>query len=213
MKTINSRYFRIIELFSVTLTVLLKFILMDWLGMRAFYIAGICVFWMSYVAYRYYLDHSILKYWGYKKENFGKSQRILLPFVIASIGITILYAHMNGISLLNPGIIPVILLYPVWGIIQQFLLVCILSENLKNTSFFISRKYHLMIVVSGFFSLIHYPYLSLMVFTFIMEIVFLEVYMRWRNLWALGFAHGIIATFLLYFVLNRDLWIELFAWF
>lgn len=36
------------ELVAVSLTVILKFILMDWLSMRAFYIGGICLFWALY---------------------------------------------------------------------------------------------------------------------------------------------------------------------
>jgi hypothetical protein len=41
-----------------------------------------------------------------------------------------------------------------------------------------------------------------------MEVVFIIVYIKWRNLWAMGIAHGWIATFILYFVLERDLWAE-----
>jgi uncharacterized membrane protein (DUF485 family) len=52
-----------------------------------------------------------------------------------------------------------------------------------------------------------------MAFTFAMEVIFLTVYFKWRNLWAIGLAHGWIATFLIYYVLDRDLWTELFAWF
>jgi len=206
-------HFRFIELLNVALTVMLKFILMDWLGMRAFYIAGISFFWLGYVIYRYYLDPSVLNYWGYKRKNFGKSMGILLPFIGISLCITLVNSKLNRIPILNPHIIPVIILYPIWGTVQQFMLVCIVGQNLQNTDFFSKRKYRLLIAVSGLFGLIHYPYWSLMIFTFIMELIFLRVYMQWRNIWAIGVSHGLIATFLLYFVLNRDLWIELFAWF
>jgi len=213
MKSNNPESPIFFELAAAILTVLLKFIVMDWLGMRAFYISGVCIFWLGYAAYRYSSDHAILKNWGYRKENFGKSLRVLLPFLGISMGVALLYARLNDIPILNFNIIPILLLYPVFGIIQQFMLVCILARNLQYTSFFSSRRYLMILAVSVLFSLIHYPYPWLMIFTFFMEIVFLSVYLKWRNLWAIGFAHGFIATFLLYYILNRDLWKELFVWF
>jgi hypothetical protein len=213
MKSAGPGKFQIIELVSIGLTVFLKFILMDWLGMRAFYIAGACLFWFGYVVYRYSLDHSTLRLWGLKKENFRKSLRVLLPFLTVSAVITIIYGKLNHILIINLHILPVLLLYPIWGVIQQFMLMCIFARNLQNTIFFSSRKYLVIILVSFVFSLVHYPYVMLMGFTFIMEVVFFMVYLRWRNLWAIGFTHGWIASFLMYYALNRDLWIELFAWF
>lgn len=213
MKLIKPGYFRFSELLAVSVTVILKFILMDWLGMRAFYITGICLFWLWYVIYRYSHDNSILRTWGFKKDNFGRSLRILLPFLIISICLTMVYGKLNDLPIVNYHLIPVLLLYPVWGIVQQFMLACIVVRNLNDTAFFAAHKYLVILPASILFSIIHYPYPVLMVFTFFMEAIFLVVYLRWRNLWAIGLAHGWIATFLLYYVLNRDLWIELFAWF
>jgi hypothetical protein len=61
------------------------------------------------------------------------------------------------------------------------------------------------------FAWVHYPSLPLMVFTFFMELVFLVAYFKWRNLWALGLYHGWVASLLLFFVLGRDLWNELWT--
>jgi len=213
MKPINRKYFTYIELSALVLTVLLKYLLMDWLGMRAFYIAGICLFWSGYIAYRYSLDHSILRSWGLQKENFGKSLRVLLPFLIISVFLTIIFGKINHIPIINLNIIPVLVLYPLWGIIQQFMVVCILVQNLQNLPGFSLRMNRAILLPSILFSLIHYPHFTLMAFTFIMEIIFITVFQRWRNLWSLGIAHGWIASFVLYYFLNRDLWVELFAWF
>jgi len=205
--------YQAVELWAVAVTVLLKFILMDWLGMRAFYIAGTCIFWFAYVIFRYRQDHTILKFWGFKRENFAKSMYILLPLFAATGVITLIYGMYSGIYLLNIHIIPVFLLYPAWGIIQQFMLVCIIAQNIHNTVYFSLRKARVILFVSVLFSLVHYPYPVLMIFTLLMEIIFLVVFYRWRSLWAIGLMHGWIATLLLYYVLQRDLWLELFAWF
>jgi hypothetical protein len=119
----------------------------------------------------------------------------------------------SGSGIFSIHIIPVLLLYPAWGIIQQFMLVCIIARNLQDITYLSNHKIPVILLVSMFFSLVHYPYIILMAFTLLMEIIFLLVYDRWRNLWAIGLMHGWAATFLLYFVLHRDLWLELFAWF
>jgi uncharacterized protein len=205
--------FQAIELYAVGLSVLLKFIMMDWLGMRAFYITGTCLFWLGYVFYRYRKDNSILKLWGFKREYLLKSLYALLPFLGIIAVFSLLYGLYSGTRILNIHILPVLLLYPAWGIIQQFMLACIIARNLQFSAYFSRHTIQLIILVSLLFSVIHYPYLKLMGFALLMEIIFLFVYDRWRNLWALGLMHGWAATLVLFYFLHRDLWAELFAWF
>jgi hypothetical protein len=186
---------------------------MDWLGMRAFYIGGICLFWFSYLFYRYTLDHSFFIKQGLKRENFKKSLGSLLPYLLLIICITVIYGKLHAAGMLNPHILPILALYPVWGIVQQFMVAGILAESLQSLRSVSSNRYFIVILTSGIFSLVHYPGTILMAFTFTMEVILLTVFFKWRNLWAIGIVHGWTATFLLYYVLDRDLWMELFAWF
>jgi len=202
-----------VELPALIITAVSKFIVMDWLGMRAFYISAICMFWLCYVYYKYKQDRSVIRYWGFKLENTGRSLLMLMPFLVVCIALMVLFAYRNHTSLLNFHMMPVMILYPLWGTVQQFMLTGIVADILGKTKQLSHHKWAVILLTSFLFGLIHYPHAVLMVFTFIMEIVFLTVYFKWWNLWALGISHGIIATFLLYYVLNRDLWIELFAWF
>ena len=181
--------------------------------MRAFYIAGICLFWIAYIFYRVSVNNNILSFWGFKREFFKQTMLSLLPFVILSITVSILYGHFNNGLFITWHIIPIFILYPLWGIIQQYLMLGIISNSLLSIFEVKLNRYITIFLVSFLFGLIHYPSFFLMIFTFIMELVFITVYFRWRNLWAIGIAHGWIASFLLYFVLERDLWTELFKWF
>jgi uncharacterized protein len=202
-----------IELPAVALTAVLKFVVMDWLGMRAFYIGGICLFWFFYLLFLYKIDHSVFIKLGLKKENFKKSFLALLPYFLLIICITVLYGKIKAINLLNPHILPILALYPLWGIIQQFMVAGVLAESLQNLRSVSSNRYIIILLTSSIFGLVHYPGILLMAFTFTMEVIFLTVYFRFRNLWAIGLIHGWAATFLLYYIFERDLWLELFAWF
>lgn len=181
--------------------------------MRAFYISGACLFWLVYVILRYKSNNSILRYWGFKKENFRKAFLLLLPFTMIGIFVIIIFGLVHNQYMLNWHIIPVFFLYPVWGLIQQFMIAGLIAGNLISINSIHFKNYQVVLLTSIVFSLVHYPYSFLMIFVFFMQLIFTLVYIIWRNLWALGLIHGWIATFLLYYTLERDLWLELFAWF
>jgi len=202
------------ELSGIIVTAALKFIMMDWLNMVAFYIAGICLFWIGYIIYRYYHDRNIASRWGFKKEDFANTIIFLIPFILLCIISSIILGETSSsIAILNWRVIPILFLYPLWGLFQQYIMLVLIADNLVELEKIELKKYQAILITSVLFSFIHYPSIVLMIFTFFMEIIFLIAWFRWKNLLALGLTHGIIATFLLFYVLERDLWIELFEWF
>ncbi|MEA1886615.1 MAG: hypothetical protein U9N72_05350 [Bacteroidota bacterium] len=101
------------ELTGIIVTAVLKFIIMDWLNMVAFYIAGICLFWISYIIYRYVHDRAVLKKWGFRKEGFKQTMVFLIPFFVICIASSIILGEVNtSISILNWRVVPVLFLYP-----------------------------------------------------------------------------------------------------
>jgi uncharacterized protein len=186
---------------------------MDWLDWRAFYITGIFLFWLGYIYYRVKSNRDTLKHWGFKKEYFKQTLLYLAPLVFIASVVSVLYSLFNKSLSFSWYFILVLILYPLWGIIQQFMMLGIISHNLVTITGGKMNRYLIIFLVSTLFSLIHYPSFFLMIFTFFLEVVFITVYLKWRNLWAIGIAHGWIATFILYYVLDRNLWSELFSMF
>jgi len=206
VKTDRYRYF---EILAVLLTGGLKFILMDLLDYRVFYICFISLFWIAYVYKRYRNDPTILKTWGFQKDHFRQSMGFILPFaIIASAGI-LLYGFLKRTDTHFGHLVPVFALYPVWGLVQQFMLIGILAGNLKSLSKVSFRNYQIILITSILFSLVHFPSAFLMIFTFFMELLFIISYLKWRNLWSLGLYHGILGCLILFYVMGRDPWLEL----
>lgn len=202
------------ELAGILVTAALKFIMMEWLNMMAFYIAGVIFFWIGYIIYRYVHDSTILIKWGFRKEGFKNTFISLVPFIILCILTSIFLADTKAsVNILNWRVIPVVFLYPLWGLFQQYIMLVLIADNLVELEKIKLNKYQAILITSVLFSLIHYPSFFLMIFTFFMELIFLLAWFRWKNLLAIGLAHGLIATFLLFYVLERDLWLELFEWF
>lgn len=187
----------------------MKYVLIDWLNLRAFYIAGACIFWSTYICKRHRDNKFILQQWGLRKDYFKRTFLFLTPFVLFMIAAIIWYGISYNAIFLNWHVIPVFLFYPLWGIIQQFLIVSLVAGNLQAITSVNLSKYQILLLTSTVFAWVHYPSLPLMVFTFFMELVFLIAYFKWRNLWPLGLFHGWVASLLLFFVLDRDLWNEL----
>jgi hypothetical protein len=208
---LNSTKKHYIELLALTLTAVLKFIMMDWLQWRGVYIAGICIFWLGYVIIQVKNNRNQLEIWGFRKTGFRQSLVFLLPFIaLVTLG-CLVFSGFKGSMFFSWHILPVLALYPLWGLIQQFLMLGVISQNLR--SLFVTKVNHfvIIIIVSALFSLIHYPSFFLMVVTFFLEMLFITVYFKWKNLWAIGIAHGWVATFLLFYVSERNLWQELFV--
>lgn len=200
---------RWLEILAVVITGAMKYILMDWLELRAFYIGAACLFWIVFIYRRYREDHAILKSWGFRKDHFKRTFLFLLPFALTVIAGIVWYGFAFNATFLNWHVIPVVLLYPAWGTIQQFMMLSLIAGNLRTISSLNLRDSHIILLTSMLFALAHYPSLPLMGFAFFMEVGFISVFFKWKNLWPLGLYHGWIASLLLFFVMGRDLWNEL----
>ncbi len=205
----NSDRRRWIEILAVVLTGGLKYVLVDWLNFRIFYIMAACLSWIIYILSRYRHDRNTLQRWGFRKENFKRSFLFILPFALLTIGGILWYGLHFHRNFLNWHVIPILFLYPLWGMIQQFMMTALIAGNLLAAGNLNIGKYRVILITSLLFSMAHFPYLSLMVYAFFMEILFTFTYFKWRNLWPLGLFHGWVSGLLLFFVLGRDLWSEL----
>jgi hypothetical protein len=206
---VNSDKYRYFEILAVLLTGVLKFLLMGIFDYRAFYIGLTCLFWLIYVFRRYQGDHTILRTWGFQRDNFKQSVLFLLPFAILSYSGIMVYGILNHVKILNFNVIPILFLYPVFGLVQQFMMLGLIAGNLASMRNPALKKYQIILITSVLFSLVHFPSVFLMIFTFFMELIFIITYLKWRNLWSLGLYHGITGCLLLFYVMERDLWLEL----
>lgn len=184
---------------------------MDYFNWRLQFVVAATLFWIGYVLYRRKKDPEILSYWGFRTDNFKQVVSMILPFGIFSIIAFIcigIYQHTLNISW---HIIPILLLYPVWGIIQQFLLIALVVGNLQNYEpAFLSRVF-IITIASVLFSLVHYPVGWLMVGTFVLAIFYGLIYMKKQNIYALGIFHGWLGGIFYYTVVDSDPFLNVFG--
>ncbi len=209
MKAENKQ--RLFEIIAVLITGAGKFVFMDWLNWRAFYVVGACLFWIGFVIYRYKKDANILEYWGFTKTNFKETFLMLLPLGIISVVLFFIVGNHFGTIIINKNIIPILLLYPIWGVIQQFIVVALVAGNLRDMDGLKISKWTIIILTSVVFAVVHFPFLTLVGGTFLLALVYTTIYLKKKNLYVLGLYHGWLGAIYFYTIVGRDPWAEVFG--
>jgi membrane protease YdiL (CAAX protease family) len=204
---------RVFEIAAVLATGAGKFVFMDWLGWRLAYTITAILFWFAYIIIRYSRNRQILIYWGFSKKDFAFVMRKLAPW--AFIGLLIFFGigYFRNTLIINWHILPILFIYPIWGVIQQYLIVGLIAGNLKDMNGRKPKKNIIIAITALVFSAVHYPNYWLIIGTFLLAIVYTIIYLYRKNLFALGLLHGWLGAFYFYTVLNRDPWLEMFRHF
>ncbi len=198
------------ELVAVVLTGLGKFLFMDWLNLKLAYILVAILFWSGYVLYQQQKQPGILSYWGLSTVSFFKSFWSLFPIFIGISLLAVCYGQYSGSSVLDLSILAILLLYPIWGIIQQFIIIALVGRNLKDHSKIDLNKSTIIAITAFVFGIVHYPHPLLIIATFLLALVYTHLYLKGYNLLVLGIYHGWLGAVFYYTVLGRHAWNEVF---
>jgi uncharacterized protein len=199
------------EIIAVLITAAGKFIFMDFLQWKFPFIVASIVGWGAYVLYRNKRDHTILAHWGFRTDNFKKVLRMVLPFGIAAVAAFFITGYFLGTINISWHIIPILLLYPIWGVIQQFLVIGLMAGNLQDLEQQKMSNPLIIFLTALLFGLVHYPYYWLMLGTFILALFYGFIYLKERNVYVMGLFHGWLGGLFFYTVVNRDPFAEVFG--
>lgn len=199
---------RIFEILAVILTGTFKFVFVDYLNAKFWFILIAGLFWCGYIIFRLFQDRRVINKWGFGFVGFKSSIKIILiPALIVTL-LSIWYGTSQDQLILSWHIIPIMVLYPLWGTVQQFLIISLFGGNLAQIE---KPRISLVVIVgltSILFSVVHYPSIQLMGVTFLLAIFYMLIFLRFKNLWALGLFHGWLGCIFYFFVLGRDPWVE-----
>jgi membrane protease YdiL (CAAX protease family) len=172
----------------------------DVLHAKTVFVIGAVVVWLSYVLWRWRNDRSVLRAWGLRRDNLAAAARATLVITVPLVICGTAYGFTTGHFPPPRGFWLILLLYPAWGIAQQFLLNAMLARNLST----LLPAWAVVLLSAVLFAAAHAPDLPVVALTLLAGALWVLMYRRWPNLWALGIAHGIIGTVVFYGVLGRD---------
>ena len=202
---------RLLEISAVILTAIGKFIFMDYLNWRFPFVAIAIISWVSYIIYRKSKQPGITKYWGFRTDNFKTVLKKVLPFGLLAVITFFGVGFYKGTLNISWHIIPILILYPIWGTIQQFLLIALTAGNLQDMKDQHLKKGIIILLAALLFGAIHHPYLWLMLATFILALFYGWIYLGERNIYVLGLFHGWLGGIFYYTVLERYPFLEMFG--
>ncbi|MEM7087703.1 MAG: CPBP family glutamic-type intramembrane protease [Bacteroidota bacterium] len=201
---------RYLEIGAVVLTAVGKFLFMDLLNWRFPFVAVAVLGWTLYVIYRKKQQPTVSNYWGFRKDTFRRVLRLMLPFGFVSIvSFFFIGVYQDSINI-TWHILPILVSYPIWGTIQQFLIIALVAGNLHDMKSIRASKFFIILMTAILFSLVHFPSYWLMLGTFLLALFYGYVYLKAKNLYALGLFHGWLGAMFYYTVVGSDPFADVF---
>jgi hypothetical protein len=193
-----------LEVGAVIGTGALHLLFLKVLGYHLLFIIAAIGGWAWYVASRSRLDPGRLRDWGFRRAGFQSAFLVTASVTAVAIGVMALMGWQRGHLRLHWHMLPLLLLYPVWGVIQQFLIQALVVANLMRDERGPRSPALPLLVSACLFASAHVPNLELMAATFLLGATFTPIYLRWRNLWPLGLCHGWAGLFFYFWVQGSD---------
>lgn len=180
------------------------------LGLQWFYIVVAVAFWIGVVVLTAKRRPAVLREWGFRRDNLGPAFRASAAVFVPLMFLMSVIAWFRGDLLVSASMAAMLLLYPAWGLVQQFLVQALLVTNLAKGPL---RNHHILLIAVGgaLFSVVHLGNSLLVFATALVGAVFVHLYLKFRNLWPLGLFHGWLATLFYLWILHRDKLTEIFG--
>ena len=178
----------------------------DSLVPRAAFIAVVAVFWLTWIGVRWRRDPGLPARHGLRRGGFTGAVRATGVLAAAAIALVIGIGAARGNLSLHWHMLPLLALYPLWGLVQQYLVQALLVGNLARGGWPASV---IVPLAAALFGVVHLPNVELAIGTALLGAGATTIYLRHRNLWPLALAHGWLAVPMYFFVLGEDPWLAL----
>jgi membrane protease YdiL (CAAX protease family) len=180
------------------------------LGLQGAYIVAAASAWIGFIVVTARLRPEVVRDWGFRRDNVAPAMRASTAVFVPVAVLMVAIAWARGTLEIRPSLPLMLLLYPAWGLVQQFLVQALLVNNLAKGP--LRNRESWLIGAGGvLFSLVHVGNGLLMLATALVGAVFVWLYLRYRNLWPLGLFHGWLASLFYPWILERDKLTEIFG--
>ena len=168
-----------------------------------FVLVALCA-WTSYSFLRWRASSTraeVLTSWGLGRGDLAASWRATSIFGLVALACIAGIGAARGTLTLHWHMLPLVCLYPIWGLVQQYLVQVLLVDNL------VALRCPLALVMGAaalLFGAAHLPNVELSLATALLGLVFALIWLRWRNLWPLALWHGWLGVAFYFWALGVD---------
>ena len=175
-------------------------------GLSGAFIPVVIVGWGSYVGVRAATDPGALRELGLTREHLGPAFREASLVAVVSLGAMAAVGAARGSLRVDASVLPLLVLYPAWGLTQQTLVQGMLTRNLDAAGL---PAVAVVPMAAATFGSVHVPNWPLVGATTALGTAFSATYLRHRNVLPLGLYHGVLGAAFYVWVLDRDPWREI----
>ena len=162
--------------------------------------------WGGYVGYRAATESDFLRNAGFTSENLGPAFRDASILAGAATAGMLVIGAANGNLRFDVDMLPLLVLYPAWGITQQFLVQGLITRRLAEAGL---SPVAVTPISAAAFGSVHVSDWKLTAATAGLGAAYAALYQKHGNLWPLGLYHGVLGAEFYVWVLGRNPWQEL----
>ena len=162
--------------------------------------------WGGYVGYRAATEPGFLGDLGLTGRNLGPAFRDASLLAAGALAGMAAVGAAQGTLDLDTDVLPLFVLYPSWGVVQQTLVQGFVTRHLADAGL---SPWAVTPLSAVAFGAVHLPNWKLTAATTVLGAAYAPLYLRHRNVWPLGFYHGVLGAFYYRWVLDRNPWREI----
>ena len=167
---------------------------------RPYFIIPVVLTLVVYAGLRAARDRSFLRDAGLRLDNLRPAARLTASYAVP-MGVILVAAYpFTGNPQPPAAFYLLVIVYPLWGMGQQFIFQGILHVRLRRLGF---RRWSIPLTALAFAS-VHWPSERLVPMTLVGGLFFAYTFYRHPNILPLGIAHGILGAMVYYLILGKD---------
>jgi uncharacterized protein len=176
---------------------------------KVIFIPSVLLFYGLYIYKSYRENPEFLTVWGLRMDNIRARAAVKPTAIFTAIAAVIIMLMVKHTPSWN--MVYMLFLYPFYGIVQQFIVLSLVVNNLRHMYIPYVHENTLTLAISIIFGAIHLNSIVLAAATFLFAFGMMRIYLLFENIIVCGISHGVLATLLYYLVLGQDPLVELFS--
>lgn len=164
-------------------------------------VSGVGVVLTAYVLFVLRRRKEPWRAYGFRADNLRQAGWRVGLWTGAVAILIILASRALGNSLDRPELLLLLPLYPLWGILQQFVFQGIVHRALLRL---IDQRNVALGISAILFATVHIPFWPVVGLTLGGGLCWSWFYQRWPNLWVLGISHGVLGSLAYSLLLGRN---------
>lgn len=194
------------ELAALLVTVGLFLVFENVLHWKLQFLIPAALGWIGYVVRRLRAEPGLASEWGFRADSIGRAAPSLLGCFALGLAVLLTWRLVVGGPSLPSGAWVVFVAYPVWSLIQQFVLQVLVASNLQRLGI---PRLAVVPICGALFGLAHLPDWPLAALCSVAGAAWTSIYLRRPHLPLLALCHAWLGTLAFYWVLQRDPWAEM----